>query len=115
MSINIGPADQLADGRGLQVPENLTGHSRPIAVFRDGDAFHAVDDTCTHLHAALSQGTCDNGVVRCWLHGGTFSAVTGESDRYPATGQLTVHEVVEEGGDLWLTVQEDRYREHLGF
>lgn len=112
MSIHIGPASDFDDGRGRKVDVEVTGYSQPIAVFREGERFHAVDDTCTHLHASLSGGSCVEGQVRCWLHKGTFDAESGEAVTYPATGRITVHEVVERDGELYLAVNESRYREH---
>lgn len=112
MSINLGPADQLGAGESLTVDPETTGYDRAIAVFRDGDTLHAIDDTCTHLRASLANGSCRDGVITCWLHKATFSAATGEPIDYPARGRLTVHTVREEGGDLLLDVAESVYKEH---
>lgn len=112
MSINLGPAAQLGDGESLTVSAETTGYERDIAVFRDGDRLHAVDDTCTHLRASLANGSCRGGIVTCWLHKATFDAATGEAVDYPARGRLTVHTVREEGGELLLDVAESVYKEH---
>lgn len=112
MSIHIGPADQLGDGESMTVAPETTGYDRAIAVFRDGEKLHAIDDTCTHLRASLANGSCRDGIVTCWLHKATFDAATGEPINYPARGLLTVHGVREEDGQLLLDVAESVYKEH---
>lgn len=49
----------------------------PLAVFRVDDAFHVVDDTCTHGLASLSDGYVEDGTVECPLHAGKFCIKTG--------------------------------------
>ncbi len=50
---------------------------RKIAVFRAGDGFYAIDDTCTHAGGSLSEGTQEGGVVTCPMHGARFDIKTG--------------------------------------
>jgi nitrite reductase/ring-hydroxylating ferredoxin subunit len=50
----------------------------PLAVFRLDDAFHVIDDTCTHGDASLCDGYVENGGVECPLHSGRFCIKTGE-------------------------------------
>lgn len=63
----------LADSCGLQ--SQVGG--RPIALFKlDGEVF-ALDGICPHKGAPLGQGTVENGIVSCPLHGWQFDIKTG--------------------------------------
>jgi nitrite reductase (NADH) small subunit/3-phenylpropionate/trans-cinnamate dioxygenase ferredoxin subunit len=61
-------ADDLRDGEGktVQVGNKL------VAVFRDGGAYFAIDDTCPHMGASLSGGYVENGTVTCPWHAWRF-------------------------------------------
>ncbi len=58
----------------------------PIGVFRVGDAFWAIEDTCTHGRASMSEGELDGTWVVCPFHGGCVDVTTGE----PTAGPITV-------------------------
>lgn len=94
--------DDLSPGRGVKVE----GPSGPIAVFQDSTGqVYAVDDLCGHLGASLSEGTCTDGVIDCWLHHGKYSAVTGETEKYPARGTLRTYPVENRDGELWVDTE----------
>ncbi|HZK31927.1 MAG TPA: Rieske 2Fe-2S domain-containing protein [Corynebacterium sp.] len=106
--VNVGRAEDVAEGHAIVVPAEKTGHRQAIAVFRQGEEFFAVDDECTHLGASLGEEgrrTCAEGVIKCWLHQGTFDVRTGEAIRYPARGRLTTHPVEVRDGELWISVR----------
>jgi nitrite reductase/ring-hydroxylating ferredoxin subunit len=48
-----------------------------IALFRVGEAFHALSDTCTHRGGPLSEGTVEGAEVTCPWHGARFDIKTG--------------------------------------
>lgn len=48
-----------------------------ILVVRTDDAFHAVNNRCTHQAALLSPGRIRRGAVMCPLHGARFEMTTG--------------------------------------
>lgn len=48
-----------------------------IAVFREGDAFRAIDDVCPHMGASLSGGHLENGIVSCPWHAWRFRLSDG--------------------------------------
>ncbi|WP_432084610.1 bifunctional 3-phenylpropionate/cinnamic acid dioxygenase ferredoxin subunit, partial [Streptomyces sp. WAC 04229] len=52
--------------------------SPPIAVFHtdDGDLY-AIDDTCSHQDASLSEGWLEGCLVECPLHAASFDLRTG--------------------------------------
>jgi nitrite reductase/ring-hydroxylating ferredoxin subunit len=55
-----------------------------IAVANVGGAFHAFNDTCTHLRCSLAEGELEGTVVTCPCHGSKFDVTTGEVLRGPA-------------------------------
>ncbi|WIM67659.1 Rieske (2Fe-2S) protein [Corynebacterium breve] len=91
--------NDIESGRAVKV----AGTAGDIAVFRDttGD-FFAVDDKCAHLGASLSQGTCADGVVECWLHHGLYSLSTGERVKYPASGFLHTYDIEVRDDEIWV-------------
>ncbi|MGT2428860.1 Rieske (2Fe-2S) protein [Cupriavidus basilensis] len=48
-----------------------------LAVFRDGDAVYALEDSCPHQGASLSAGRLQGHVVNCPAHGLKFNVTTG--------------------------------------
>jgi 3-phenylpropionate/trans-cinnamate dioxygenase ferredoxin component len=56
----------------------------PVAVFNaDGELF-AIDDTCSHQDASLSEGWLEGCEVECPLHAACFDLRTGEPTGPPA-------------------------------
>lgn len=50
---------------------------RPIAVFRQGEHYFAIDDMCPHMGASLSEGYVENGIVTCSWHAWRFRLADG--------------------------------------
>lgn len=59
------------EGRTFEVAGRL------VAVFRDGDAFRAIDDLCPHMGASLGSGPLCDGVVTCPWHAWRFRLADG--------------------------------------
>ncbi len=49
----------------------------------DGNYF-AIDDTCTHSGASLSEGKLENSTITCDWHGAQFDCKTGKLVKFPA-------------------------------
>ncbi|MDH3276699.1 MAG: non-heme iron oxygenase ferredoxin subunit [Nitrosopumilus sp.] len=49
----------------------------------DGD-FFAVDDSCTHSGASLSEGTLEGCTITCGWHKAEFDCKTGKLVKFPA-------------------------------
>ena len=49
----------------------------------DGD-FYAIDDSCTHSGASLSEGTLEGCVISCGWHKAQFDCKTGKLVKFPA-------------------------------
>ncbi|MFD6414578.1 bifunctional 3-phenylpropionate/cinnamic acid dioxygenase ferredoxin subunit, partial [Nocardia asteroides] len=71
----------------------------PIAVFHtdDGDLY-AIDDTCSHQDASLSEGWLEGCLVECPLHAASFDLRTGLPTCLPARRAVRTHRVGVEDG-----------------
>lgn len=65
----------------------------PVAVFNADGVLYAVDDTCTHQDASLSEGWLEGCLVECPLHAATFDLRTGEPACLPARRPVRTHRV----------------------
>lgn len=65
-------------------------NGKKIALFKVKDKFFAIDNTCSHAGGSLCEGTIDENIVQCPLHGAKFDVTTGAVVGPPATrGQAT--------------------------
>lgn len=65
----------------------------PVAVFNADGALYAVDDTCSHQDASLSEGWLEGCLVECPLHAASFDLRTGEPTCLPARRAVRTHRV----------------------
>lgn len=85
---------ELLDGTGKCI--ELGGER--IAVFSVGGHYYAIDDTCTHAGAPLSEGHLKGDAVVCPWHGACFDLKTGTLLGGPSrTGVKTYPVKIEEG------------------
>ncbi|CAL9288366.1 MULTISPECIES: bifunctional 3-phenylpropionate/cinnamic acid dioxygenase ferredoxin subunit [Streptomyces] len=86
--------EDLPEGESVRVDT-----SPPIAVFRtdDGDLY-AIDDTCSHQDASLSEGWLEGCLVECPLHAASFDLRTGMPTCLPARRPVGTHRVSVEDG-----------------
>jgi nitrite reductase/ring-hydroxylating ferredoxin subunit/hemoglobin-like flavoprotein len=68
-----------------------------VAVFNAGDAFHAVQNECTHAGGPLCEGTINGVVVTCPIHRAQFDVTTGAVVKGPAKKPLQTFTVKVEG------------------
>ena len=69
----VAALSDVVPGRGLRV---CVG-GIPIAIYRIGDDFYAMEDTCPHAGSALSEGTLSGTVITCPSHGYDYDVRTG--------------------------------------
>lgn len=69
----VARVGSIAAGRG----EAFVVGERMVAVFFDGQAYHAIDDMCPHMGASLAAGELHAGVVTCPWHAWRFRACDG--------------------------------------
>ncbi|QJD30026.1 non-heme iron oxygenase ferredoxin subunit [Methylococcus geothermalis] len=92
--IDIAPADGFPEGG--HVVADLDGI--PVAVFKLGGEFYAIEDACTHDGAEIASGRLDGGEITCPRHGARFCLKTGKVLAPPAYEDLTCFPVRVEGG-----------------
>ena len=71
-----------------------------IAVANVGGAFHAFNDTCTHMACSLAEGDLEETTVICPCHGAEFDITSGAVLQGPAREPLTTYDTRVEGGNL---------------
>lgn len=74
-----------------------------VCLTRVGDEVFAVEDTCTHSEASLSEGEVTGTKIECWLHGAEFDLRTGEALTPPATSALKTFKVEINGNQVVVT------------
>jgi 3-phenylpropionate/trans-cinnamate dioxygenase ferredoxin subunit len=101
--IRVASVDDIPLGEGLAIPSEVTGTEDDIALLRDLDgSVWALNDTCTHAVASLSEGFVEDGMVECPVHASRFCLRTGEVSGLPATIDTVPHRVEVRDGDVYL-------------
>ncbi|MEU8748214.1 bifunctional 3-phenylpropionate/cinnamic acid dioxygenase ferredoxin subunit [Streptomyces parvulus] len=86
--------EDLPKGESARVATNP-----PIAVFHTDDGgLYAVDDTCSHQDASLSEGWLEGCLIECPLHAASFDLRTGLPTCLPARRPVLTHRVSVEDG-----------------
>ena len=80
---------------------------KKIAVFNVDGEFYAIDDTCSHAEASLSEGEVFDCIVECPLHGAEFDLKTGEATTLPATKAVNAYKTDVDDEYLYLEVGND--------
>jgi 3-phenylpropionate/trans-cinnamate dioxygenase ferredoxin component len=87
----VCPLAELAPGTSRRLDGDPG--DEPIAVWRTDDgAVYAIDDTCTHQDASLSDGWLEGCAVECPLHASRFDLRTGAVDAPPARLAVRTYE-----------------------
>src|SRR5262245_50375681 len=71
----------------------------PIALTEIEGQIYAINDTCTHEFALLSDGFLEGTEIECPLHAARFDVCTGQCLEGPATVDLVAYETKVEGDD----------------
>jgi len=73
---------------------------QPLAVFRLADAYHVIDDICTHDGGELASGVVRGHEIECPRHGARFDIRTGAALCMPAVAPVTHYPVRLEGDQI---------------
>jgi 3-phenylpropionate/trans-cinnamate dioxygenase ferredoxin subunit len=87
----------LTEGKPMKVMVDTT----PVCLVKIKEEVFAVEDTCSHSDASLSEGELNGYRIECWLHGAEFDLRTGEAVVPPAVAPLKRF-VVERNSDQLL-------------
>ena len=77
---------------------------KSVCVAKIGDDVFAIDDTCTHSDASLSEGDISDFKIECWLHGAEFDLRTGQALTLPATQALETYAVKIDGNSVTVEI-----------
>jgi len=80
-----------------------------VLLVRSGSETFAVDAHCTHYHGPLAEGLITGDSIRCPWHHACFSLRSGEAQHAPAIGPLSVWQIEEKNGRIF--VREKRVAE----
>ncbi|KIZ15007.1 bifunctional 3-phenylpropionate/cinnamic acid dioxygenase ferredoxin subunit [Streptomyces natalensis] len=83
--------EDLPEGESVRIEIDDT--TPAIAVFHTESGLYAVDDTCSHQDASLSEGWAEGCFVECPLHAALFDLRTGAPTCPPARRPVRTHEV----------------------
>ena len=92
---------EIAEGEGKAVQVG----TKLIAVFHAGGAYRAIDDTCPHMGASLSDGYVENGSVTCPWHAWRFRLSDGAWADNPRL-KIGCYPVRVEGDEVQVQVHE---------
>ena len=97
---------RVADLRALPdgAPYPVTLDDTRLALYRIGDAVHAVGDVCTHEYVRLSGGAFAGCVIECPLHHARFDVVTGRCLARPAATDLATYPVRVDDDTVWVRI-----------
>jgi nitrite reductase/ring-hydroxylating ferredoxin subunit len=94
--VKVATIDQIPAGQARLVEVN----GSEIALFNIGGAFHAIDNSCTHVGGPLCEGEIQGVEIICPWHGAAFDLTTGRAVGPPATESVKRYEVRVTGSDL---------------
>lgn len=92
----VATVQELPPGKAKQV----TLGNRNVALFNIAGAFYAIDDTCPHRGAPLSEGDVDRNEVTCPWHGARFDVTTGSHLCPPAPHGVASYKVQVVGDEV---------------
>lgn len=92
--------EDLPEGEAVRVLGEV-----PIAVFNVNGEIYAIDDTCSHQDASLSEGWLEGCFVECPLHAASFDLRTGMPTGSPAKKPVRTHPVVIQDGVIHVVQQ----------
>ena len=98
----VADVDDLPDPGKLLVEVD----GDPVALFRVGGTFHAIDDVCTHDGGPLVDGELADHTIACPRHGAKFDIRTGAALSMPAIRATRAYDVKLEDGGVFLRLRE---------
>jgi uncharacterized membrane protein/nitrite reductase/ring-hydroxylating ferredoxin subunit len=75
-----------------------------IVLGRSEKGYVAFDDRCTHKGGSLAGGVMICGTVQCLWHGSQFDVTSGQPKAGPATSEIRVYRVSEDGDSVTLRI-----------
>ena len=81
--------------------KKITVDGKEIIVSNVDGNYFAIDDTCTHSGASLSEGKLEGSIVTCDWHGAQFDCKNGKLIKFPGKiNNLEVYNVIVEEDNI---------------
>ena len=81
--------------------KKISVDGKDIVVVNIGGNYFAINDTCTHAGASLSEGKIENSTIICDWHGAQFDCKNGKLIKFPAKiDDLEVYNVIVEEDNI---------------
>ena len=99
--ILAGKTSDIPSGKMIMVSTD----GKDILVTNVDGNYYAMDDTCTHAGASLSEGELNDSTIKCGWHGAQFNCTDGCLVKFPATiNGLKSYKVIVESDDIFVEV-----------
>ena len=96
----VATVQDVPAGKARQVVVN----GKTLALVNVNGTFYAIDDTCTHRGAPLSEGDVEGQELTCPWHGARFDVTTGAHLCPPAPKGVTAYKVQVVGDEVQVDV-----------
>ena len=95
----VGKVSDILPGK----MKKISFDGKEILVVNTDGKFYAVDDTCTHSGASLSEGQLQDSIVTCGWHGAQFDCKNGKLAKFPAKiNDLKSYNVILESDEVFV-------------
>ena len=83
--------------------KKITVDGKEIIVSNVDGIYFAIDDTCTHSGASLSEGKLEDSILTCDWHGAQFDCKNGKLIKFPAKiADLKSYKIVVESDNIFV-------------
>ncbi len=97
--ILVGKTSDIPPGEMLKVESE----GKEILVANENGNYFAMDDTCTHQNASLSEGTLEGSTVTCPWHGSTWDCKSGKLIAFASElKDLASYKVIVESDNIYV-------------
>lgn len=98
--VTVAKTNELRPGEMMYVEVGDT----PVCLINLAGEYHAINDTCTHEDASLSDGEITGDEIECPLHGGAYHIRTGQPAGFPVVVPIEKYRVRIVGDDVQISL-----------
>jgi nitrite reductase/ring-hydroxylating ferredoxin subunit len=99
--IIVGKTSEFTPG----TMQKVTVDGKDVLVANIDGTYYAINDTCTHAGASLSEGSLDEQIITCGWHGAKFDCKTGKLSEFPVKiKDLNSYKVIVESENVFVEV-----------
>jgi nitrite reductase/ring-hydroxylating ferredoxin subunit len=100
--VTVAKKDFLEPGELMYVEVD----EEPVVLINLEGELYALNDVCTHEDASLADGTIDDDIIECPMHGGAFYIRTGEPASFPVAVATEKYAVRIVGDDVQVSIKD---------